>query len=645
MLLNDDSSFAKRPKMEARKTHMKTITNNKLTMRKATPITNKPTMRKATSISNKTTSITNIISSVNNKATSTTSKVTSSHLRAASVILVIALLFVVLVPMKAYAADDFLSRLPFENAVIGNTKYNDCTGKPTIVVFGRITCGNTTTVLPLIDQLITENSLQNNLNLLFFDIDQPVNDIKAFFKKNALPNVAAFNGGNSIMWDIIRRSNPNFSSVTLPTVAYFTRDGVMSTVTTGYSHLNDIIHATINILGREYDFTSLPAMAAYRSNEKIYSAGSTDRAAQIYYRDANPDEITDAVRAKAKEITANIEGDYEKILAIHDWVAQNIYYDRDDYYKRTTGNKYDAPTVLSTRKSVCEGYASLTAALLRAVAIPVKTVYGYALGTGAKKPIMEGERNHAWTEAFADGRWIILDTTWDSNNEWEYGKISVSNGLIEGRPYFDPDLIDFSLDHRIDIYSPAAERIPTPSGWAASVVARANVLSLVPDTLNKAYQRNITRVEFCALAVTLYETINGTITGRASFSDTTDVNVEKMAAIGVVNGTGDGKFTPNGMLTREQAATILARLAEALGSPLPPIAASFADNSAIAPWAITAVGQVQAAGIMNGTGDNRFSPKGRYTHEQSIATVLRIWDAIEIGRTQHTVSGAQQEIA
>ena len=588
-------------------------------------ITNKSTMRKATLIKNRAASI--------NCKTISSAKSTN---KTTSVILAIVLLFIMFAPMKVYAADDYLTGLPFENAIVGSTKRIDCIGKPTIAVFGRVTCGNTTTILPFIDQLITENSLQNELNLLFFDIDEPANDIKAYFQKNSLPNVAAFNGGNGIMWDIIRRNDPNSYSVTLPTVVYFNYDGEIITVTTGYSQPNDIINATFSIIDSNIDvevnIASLPLMAAYNNNVEIYYASSTERAAQIYYRDANPDEITSAVKSKAAEITVNIEGDYEKILAIHDWVAQNIYYDLDDYYGRTTHNKYDAATVLSTRKSVCEGYASLTAALLRAVGIPAKTVYGYALGIGSTKPIMEGVRNHAWTEAFADGRWVILDTTWDSYNEWENGRISVSKGLIEDRPYFDPDLVDFSLDHRIDIYSPDAVKIPTPSAWAVTAIARANGLFPVPDMFNKAYQKNITRAEFCALAVTLFEAIDGTITDQTRFNDTTDINVEKMAAIGVVNGTGNGNFTPNGILTREQAATILARLADALGSPLPTVAASFADNSAIAPWAITAVGQVQAAGIMNGIADNKFSPKGRYTHEQSIATMLRIWDMIEVGR-------------
>jgi hypothetical protein len=182
--------------------------------------------------------------------------------------------------------------------------------------------------------------------------------------------------------------------------------------------------------------------------------------------------------------------------------------------------------------------------------------------------------------------------------------------------------------------APAPTPSPTPgtgspSGWAQEDVRRAISLRLVPQNLQSNYQQNTTRAEFAALAVMLYEKEAGTITGRVQFNDTSDVNVQKAAFIGVVNGTGPGVFSPNSGLTRAQAATMLARLAEAVGRPLAKTGATFGDRGSVASWASEAVGQVQAAGIMGGTGNNNFSPKGQYTREQSIATALRLFDYVE----------------
>jgi hypothetical protein len=163
-----------------------------------------------------------------------------------------------------------------------------------------------------------------------------------------------------------------------------------------------------------------------------------------------------------------------------------------------------------------------------------------------------------------------------------------------------------------------------PSVWAADAVKSAIADNLVPQNLQSNYTMPATRAEFCALATALYESVMGPITERQTFSDTADANVEKMAALGVVNGVGDNRFSPNDKLTREQAATMLARLAAVMGKPLPGHAPTFADGGSVAEWARDAVGQMQASGIMGGVGNNTFSPNGEYTREQSIVTMTRL---------------------
>jgi len=166
------------------------------------------------------------------------------------------------------------------------------------------------------------------------------------------------------------------------------------------------------------------------------------------------------------------------------------------------------------------------------------------------------------------------------------------------------------------------------SGWAQDDVARGIILGLVPAELWYNYDQPTTRAEFCALAVAVYERINGEITGRVTFSDTNDLNVQKAAFIKVVDGIGNNRFNPSGTLTREQAATMLSRLSDAIGAPFPNRGATFSDSGSVSSWARDAVGRVQAAGIMGGTGGNMFSPGGSYTREQSIATIMRTFDEV-----------------
>ena len=65
-----------------------------------------------------------------------------------------------------------------------------------------------------------------------------------------------------------------------------------------------------------------------------------------------------------------------------------------------------------------------------------------------------------------------------------------------------------------------------------------------------------------------------------------------------------------------------------MGHPLPAAAPTFADNASISSWARDAVGRVKAAGIMDGTGNNQFTPQGTYTREQSILTILRLYNTV-----------------
>ena len=175
-----------------------------------------------------------------------------------------------------------------------------------------------------------------------------------------------------------------------------------------------------------------------------------------------------------------------------------------------------------------------------------------------------------------------------------------------------------------------APNLNTASNWAHDNINEAFRLGLIPQNLQSNYTANTTRAEFAALAVALYETVTGTeITGRMQFSDTSDINVQKMGYLGVVTGVGGGNFAPNNTLTREQAAVMLARLAYAIGQPLPPSAPTFADNNQISSWAVDGVGQMQASGIMGGVGNNQFSPLGNYTREQSIVTMMRLFDLLD----------------
>ncbi|MDL2262203.1 transglutaminase-like domain-containing protein [Bacteroidales bacterium OttesenSCG-928-I21] len=190
---------------------------------------------------------------------------------------------------------------------------------------------------------------------------------------------------------------------------------------------------------------------------------------QIYFSDKNPQDFLVAtvdiqsddekIITKAKEITIDCTDDYGRVKAIHDWVANNIYYDKDAYFSQSS-SVCDALGVLQGKKTVCQGYACLTAALLRSLQIPCRVVsghgYGYGYGDKFDEPcsimpesyeIIGKVVNHAWNEAYVSGRWVIMDVTWDSDMEYRNGEFNRKKGL-RGWKYFDTSIEEFSIDHK-----------------------------------------------------------------------------------------------------------------------------------------------------------------------------------------------------
>ena len=91
-------------------------------------------------------------------------------------------------------------------------------------------------------------------------------------------------------------------------------------------------------------------------------------------------------------------------------------------------------------------------------------------------------------------------------------------------------------------------------------------------------------------------------------------------------------FAPYDLITREEAATILNRIAVYLGMDMPQIidAVYYWDESNISDWAIDAVKTMRQFGIMEGVNGYEFYPKGTYTVEQAIATMVRLYDKIKL---------------
>ncbi len=172
------------------------------------------------------------------------------------------------------------------------------------------------------------------------------------------------------------------------------------------------------------------------------------------------------------------------------------------------------------------------------------------------------------------------------------------------------------------------------SDWATEEVKSAIESGIVPDHLQADYVYPVTRSQVAEMFINLLEKVSGKtaeeiieekglLVNEDAFDDTIDRNVLAANALGIINGTGNGKFSPDSSLTRAQIAAIINRIANVLGINTEGYSHNFNDITGNYSWVDPELGWPVNAGIINGVGGGRFSPAAPLTTEQAILITYR----------------------
>lgn len=180
-----------------------------------------------------------------------------------------------------------------------------------------------------------------------------------------------------------------------------------------------------------------------------------------------------------------------------------------------------------------------------------------------------------------------------------------------------------------------AQALSGVSVWAHGEVARAEAAGLMPAAFGALSAReHVTRAEFCAVAVRLFESGTGRVAETADarpFTDTEDAAVVAASALGLVSGRGDGTFDPDATITRQELCVMLGNVLRAGASADEEIAGSglqgFPDAHDVAPWASRDMTAMVCGGIVSGIiqddGEVTLSPRETATREQSLMMAVR----------------------
>lgn len=180
-------------------------------------------------------------------------------------------------------------------------------------------------------------------------------------------------------------------------------------------------------------------------------------------------------------------------------------------------------------------------------------------------------------------------------------------------------------------YRLTAVTADVPADWAKDAVIALSARGVVPEALRSGYRTSITRGEFTALLVNVYEHAVGPYTpvGTPPFADIAGSPYEPQIAkgyeLGIINGMSPEAFDPNGTLTREQCAKIISITAGLINNTAVSSNAAlpFGDTGAIQIWAVPYVQYAYEYELMKGTGEN-FDPAGTLTRQEAMVIAERM---------------------
>ena len=141
------------------------------------------------------------------------------------------------------------------------------------------------------------------------------------------------------------------------------------------------------------------------------------------------------IKELAQKLTNGKKSERDKVKAIYDYTAKNVSYDVQKLDNSEFEWDDSALKTLDEKTGVCQDYAYLAVALLRASDIEARFIEGMARGGW-------WPQRHAWVEAKVDGKWLTLDPTWGS------GYIKDDKFVADfNEKYFDPDPAEFEKTH------------------------------------------------------------------------------------------------------------------------------------------------------------------------------------------------------
>ena len=115
-----------------------------------------------------------------------------------------------------------------------------------------------------------------------------------------------------------------------------------------------------------------------------------------------------------KKLSNGAKNDKDKVVPIYEDIVKTFKYDQElankVIAKTVTNYVPDIDMVYAEKKGICYGYSAVFGGALRSLDIPTRMVWGFVPVPGLEDVL------HAWNEVLLDGKWVAVDTTFDTES-------------------------------------------------------------------------------------------------------------------------------------------------------------------------------------------------------------------------------------
>ncbi|TCM85700.1 Ig-like protein group 2 [Paenibacillus sp. BK033] len=157
--------------------------------------------------------------------------------------------------------------------------------------------------------------------------------------------------------------------------------------------------------------------------------------------------------------------------------------------------------------------------------------------------------------------------------------------------------------------------------WSDAAIGFGQATGIIQGDGNGHFNPDaaVTRAEFATMILNAFHIQGTPSTGYAdSNSHWASEAINILTSAGVLKGYGDGTFRPDAEISRQEMAAVLSRLI----NKATPTTNNF--NDIAGSWAADSINALSNAGIVNGTGNGLFSPNGDATRAESIQMIYNL---------------------